>query len=231
MAYAGYHGAIGSVPLPKDAGTVKPTLTKIVRNQSSREGAHPVLAVLHTTEGPGDDLLGLASFFDQTATQASSHVANNSKGESVLMVHANMKAWTCAGYNRYTWNIEQMGFAANSRETWFKLHGKQLTNTAAWLAYCNVELGIPLRRGLASGTQVRIFRTGVVQHKNLGSIGGGHSDCGSGFPMGYVIRLARLIVEEHHFGRPHSKTARRLRNRVNRTRRRYSLPEFGEPRK
>lgn len=210
---------------------MKASFTRIVRNQSSREGAHPVLAVLHTTEGPGDDLLGLASFFDQTATQASSHVANNSKGESVRMVEDTMKAWTCAGYNRYTWNIEQMGFASSSKREWFTKHTKQLANTAAWLAHCNVHLGIPLRRGLASGSTVRITRSGVVQHKNLGSIGGGHSDCGAGYPTGYVIRLAKLIVEEHHHDRPRSRRARRLRAILNLERRRYDLPAFTEPSK
>lgn len=210
---------------------MKPTFTKLVRNQSSREGAHPVLAVLHTTEGPGNNLKGLAAFFDRVSTQASSHVANNELGESIRMVDDNMKAWTCAGYNRYTWNIEQMGFASTTKEAWLKLRNKQLTNTAAWLAYCNVELGIPLRKGRASGSVVFIARSGVVQHKDLGNIGGGHTDCGSGYPMAYVLRLSRLIVEEHHLGRPHSRRAQRLRKKVNRQRRRYGLDEFTEPRK
>jgi hypothetical protein len=210
---------------------VKPTYKRIVRSRSSRNGIKPVLLVLHTTEGPGDALLGLASYFDNIENQASSHVANNHLGESVRMVPDFEKAWTCSGYNSLTLNIEQMGFASSNKAQWFKRCDKQLSNTAAWLAEWSVAYRIPLRKGRASSSFISVSRSGVVQHKDLGTVGGGHSDCGSGYPQRYVVRLARLIVLEHHLGTPDSKEALRLRKRINRQRKRYGLHPFKSPAK
>lgn len=207
---------------------MKPTYTRIVRNRSSREGGRPKLIVLHTTEG-SDDLLGLAAYFDQSSTQASAHAANNAKGESIRMVPDAEKSWAVCSYNPYVLNLEQCGFASLAKEVWFHQHDKQLSNTAAWCAEWSVAYGIPLRRGSASSSTLRIYRTGVVQHKNLGSLGCGHSDCGDGYPQRYVVRLARLIVLEHHLKEPGSKRTNKLRKQINRQRKRYGLAPFASP--
>lgn len=207
---------------------MKPTITTTVANRSSREGGRPKLLVLHTTEG--GTIQSVIAEFNDNASQASSHVVNNAQGESARLVPDSEKSWSVCSYNPFTLNIEQCGFAAMSKEEWFKNANKQLSNTAAWLAEWSVAHDVPLRKGIASGSTLRIFRTGIVQHKDLGTLGCGHSDCGSGYPQGYVTKLARLIVEEHHLGRPHGKTASRLRRSLNRQRRHYGLPEFTEPR-
>lgn len=208
---------------------MKPTYKRIVRSRSSREGVKPVLIALHTTEGPGDDLQGLASYFDNVENLASSHVANNHLGQSIRMVPDWELAWSCSGYNPYTLNIEQMAFASYSKAVWFARCDKQLSNTAAYLAEWSVGYGIPLRKGRASGSFILIARSGVVQHKDLGTVGGGHSDCGSGYPQRYVVRLARLIVLEHHNKEPNSKEAVRLRKKINRQRKKYALHPFQSP--
>lgn len=207
---------------------MKPTHTSIVRNQSSREGGRPKLIVLHTTEGGNFE--SLINEFNDPGSQASSHVANDFEGTSIRFVKDDAKAWTCCSYNPYTLNIEQLAFAKFSKKEWFTKHDKQLSNTAAWCAEWSIKYGIPLRKGLASGFTLWIQRSGIVQHKDLGTLGCGHSDCGPNYPQRYVTRVARLIVEEHHLGRPHSRTANRLRRQVNRQRQRYGLHPFHAPR-
>lgn len=170
-------------------------LTRIVRNKSSRNGARILLGVLHTTEGherPGvSDLTGLASWFDNPASQASSHVGNDAEGNDIRMVNDQNKAWTCAGYNSVSVNLEQIGLAAETRAQWLA-QPKQLENTAWWVAHWSELHGIPIRQGQVNGG--RVIRTGFVQHSQLGTVGGGHHDCGPGFPMDHVLDLARRIV-------------------------------------
>lgn len=207
---------------------MKPDLESIVRNQSSREGGRPHLIILHTTQGhdrPGlSDLESLAAEFNDPASQASSHMATDGEGHIARYVYDKFKAWSVCSFNPYTLNIEQVGFAEFSTAQWFQ-RPLQLKATAAICAQWSFEWGIPLRKGrIGSGLEIK--RDGILQHKDLGILGCGHVDCGSGYPQGYVIRLAQLILEEHHFGRPYSRRAKRLRRKLNRQRKRYQLPPF-----
>jgi hypothetical protein len=209
---------------------MKPELVHIVKNQSSREGGRPKLIVLHTTEGPDHpglaDLESLASEFDNPESDASAHMATDSEGNIARYVNDENKAWACCFFNPYSLNCEQVGFAAFPKKEWFS-RPQQLKATAAICAEWHIRWGIPLRTGKVIGAV--IARTGVVQHKNLGTLGCGHSDCGPGYPQGYVVRLAKLIVEEHHLNRPHSKRAKRLRWVLNLQRKRNGLPPFATP--
>lgn len=206
---------------------MKPEVTQIVRNQSSREGGRPKLIVLHTTEGgdspEGDnDLKGLAGWFDNTAAQASSHTANNSVGHDARFVEDDMKAWAVCYLNPVTLSIEQIAFAAFTREQWFA-RDAQLANTAAWIAHWSEAHGIPIRRGSISG--IAVAKSGVCQHRDLGELGCGHSDCGDGYPMRYVLLLARYLIEERR--NPDSRRRRRLRGKLNRVRKHYGLKPLG----
>lgn len=203
-----------------------PTFTRFVRNQSSRDGAVPKLIVLHTTEShnrPGvSDLESLASFFDNPAVQASSHIANDAEGNDCRMVPDQMKAWTQANYNPVCLSIEQIGFAATTRDEWFQNASHQLANSARWIAHWSIARGIPIRRAvtLFGGVQ----RSGVASHKQLGSTGGGHVDPGSGYPFKYVLLLARFfrLQQTRKKGDAGLEKARR---KVNRIRKHYGLKE------
>lgn len=158
--------------------------------QSSRNGVNPRLMVLHSTEGVNTrgigDLVGLASFFDRLATQASSTVAIDDEGQSARLVPDSRKAWTQAGYNSLALSIEMIGRAAQSKWT-----AAEVDEAARWLAYWSHKHGIPLQRGrVANG---RVLRAGVVTHKQLGALGGGHVDPGDGFPVNRCIRRARYF--------------------------------------
>lgn len=168
-------------------------ITVDVVNQSSRiAGFRPKAIVLHSTEShqrPGtSDLASIAAWFDNPGAQASSHVIVDADGNSARCVPDFQKAWTCAGYNSLTLNIEQIGFASQGRKGW-RQNWKELRETARWIARWSRLHGIPIRRGQASGGGFP--RTGVVTHASLGELGGGHTDPGE-YPMRRVLLLARL---------------------------------------
>lgn len=200
-----------------------PTVSIPVSHFSSREGGRPKLIVLHTTEG-GDnptgnaDLKSLGALFN--SEEASSHVGNNVDGRDARFVDDAAKAWTQCYLNPVCLSIEQISFSSFSAEEWFK-RPHQLANTAKWIAYWSSKYDIPIRKGLTSGT--RVLRTGVVQHKNLGELGCGHSDCGSGYPIRYVRLLARYFQARDH-GTVNEVS--KLRRKVNRVRRHYGLDEI-----
>lgn len=169
--------------------TPRPEVRRYVRNQSSRNGTKPLLIVLHSTEGanaPGiRDLVGLGNWFDNPAAQASSHAANDAEGNDARFVPDARKAWTCAGYNSLSLNLEQIGFAA--QKSW---PDAQLRNTADWIAYWSRLHHIPVQRGRVANGQV--VKPGVVLHSDLGAIGGGHHDPGEDFPLVQVLAMARV---------------------------------------
>jgi len=81
---------------------------------------------------------------------------------------------------------------------------------------------VPLEKGEVSGSA--ITRAGVFQHKDLGISGSGHSDCGDGYPEGYVILLAKFfIAHKLHPTAPHTK---RLAKEINNIRHHYGVKEI-----
>ena len=64
-----------------------------------------------------------------------------------------------------------------------------LDNAAAWVKEEAKHYGIPITA--LNDNQAQGNGRGVCEHINLGSGGGGHVDCGNGFPMDYVINAAK----------------------------------------
>lgn len=197
--------------------------THITNHQSSRQGGRIHIAVLHTTEGsdnptgnPPSDLVQLGSIFDHE--EASAHLGVNVEGKFGRYVEDSQKAWAVCNFNALSISLEQIGFSAFSKRDWFRRHA-QLHGAAEFLQYCNERYGVPIRHGIVKGGI--ILRTGVVQHKDLGVEGCGHSDCGPGYPERYVRLLARYFVARK--ANPRSRTTRRLARRLNRIRRHYGI--------
>jgi hypothetical protein len=196
--------------------------TDISPKQSSREGARIHGLVLHTTEGSdnpeGDvDLKNLGALFHNE--EASAHLGVNVRGRFGRYVPDEAKAWAVCNLNPVTLSLEQIGFAAFSKETWFKRHD-QLHGAAEFLVYGHIHYGVPLQKGGASNGA--ITKAGVFQHKDFGLPGSGHVDCGSGYPQGYVTLLAKFfIAHKLHATAPHTKA---LAKRINGIRRQYNVP-------
>lgn len=162
-----------------------------VVNQSSRSIPKPVLIVLHSTEGhnrPGvEDLVNLGDYFNNPSVQASSHVAVDAEGYAAKYVEDSRKAWTCAGFNSASLNIEMIGFS--KQKSW---PGKQVRKTAKYVAYWSRKYGIPIREARVDGITGRIYSTGVIRHSQLGVVGGNHGDPGAGFPFKKCLRYAKF---------------------------------------
>ena len=160
-----------------------------VVNQSDRDGATPKLIVIHTTEShnrPGtSDLESIAGWFNNPAADASSHVIVDDDGHSARCVSDDRKAWTCAEFNSVSLNIEQIGFARLPRWRWIR-KWRELRETARWIARWSIKYGIPIEHASPTGA-------GVLRHSELGAAGGGHSDPGTTYPFGRVLKLARIF--------------------------------------
>lgn len=156
---------------------------------SSRGGATVRLIVLHTAEG-ARTIEDLGAFFQNSANQVSSHVGADDQPNIIgEYVSRGNKAWTAANYNPVAVQLELCGFAHWTESEWKNQHHNMLTNAAAWIAEESKKYGIPITA--LNDSQAQGNGRGVCQHKNLGAGGGGHVDCGSGFPMSYVLDLAR----------------------------------------
>lgn len=205
---------------------MKISYTHITPHQSSREGARIHGLVLHTTEGSDNpskhaDLIQLGSIFD--GEEASAHIGVNVAGVFGRYVEDAAKAWAVCEFNSVTLSLEQIAFAAYHKKDWFNGRHAQLHGAAEFLAYGHIHYGVPLEKGACSGSS--ITRAGVFQHKDLGIMGSGHSDCGDGYPEGYVILMAKyFIAYKLHSKSPHTE---KLKKEINNIRRQYGLKEIG----
>ena len=157
-------------------------------NYSSRGGAKVRLIVIHTAEG-ATTIEELGSFFSQRSAEVSSHTGIDSKPGTIgEYVRRGDKAWTGAGANPVAVQTELCAFAKWSRSEWNR-HPVMLENCARWIAEEAAHFGIPITR--LTPTQAQGTGRGVCQHVDLGSWGGGHWDCGGGFPLDDVLEMAR----------------------------------------
>ena len=160
-------------------------------NYSARSGSVRCI-VLHTSEG-AQDYTSLGNYF-KGKVDASSHVGidNRALGRIGEYVRRGSKAWTQANYNNAAVSAElctPSGAASGWSESTWRGKDVMLRNAAAWIAEEAAALGIPITK--LTSSQAQGSGRGVCEHKNFGSGGGGHTDCGNGFPMDYVLSLAR----------------------------------------
>ena len=157
-------------------------------NYSNRGGQAVRLIVLHTAEG-ARTIQELGNFFANPASGVSSHTGiDDSPGIIGEYVRPEHKAWTAGNANPVAVQAELCAFAEWSPGEWDQ-HEQMLMNCADWLAEESARFGIPLVK-LSAGEATGSGR-GVCQHNDLGSWGGGHWDCGPGFPIDAVIDAAR----------------------------------------
>jgi hypothetical protein len=81
------------------------------------------------------------------------------------------------------------GYAEWSRSKWLNEKGVLIDNAAGWLRWMADVHGIPLRWLSDADCQSGRVK-GVCQHIDFGSMGGGHVDCGSGWPADVVMERA-----------------------------------------
>jgi len=157
-------------------------------NYSSRGGANVRLIVIHTAEG-ARTIEELGNFFASPSSGVSSHVGIDDTPDTIgEYVKRPGKAWTAANANPVAVQAELCAFAAWTEQEW-QQHPAMLENCARWLAEEAAYFEIPLVKLTAAEAQGS--GRGVCQHADLGAWGGGHWDCGSGFPLDYILNVAR----------------------------------------
>jgi hypothetical protein len=157
-------------------------------NYSVRMGASVRLIVLHTAEG-ATTYQSLGAFFAKPSTNASSHVGiDDTDGVIGQYVRRTFKAWTAVNANPVAVQAELCAFAAWTAADW-RRHPNMLRNCARWIAEEADAFDIPIVR--LTPQQAQTGGRGVCQHSDLGAWGGGHWDCGGGFPIDDVLEMAR----------------------------------------
>lgn len=166
----------------------------LTQNYSSRNGAPPIKFACHTTEGWEDSPNGMydCAHYFQGDVGASAHYMNDNFHSNLVVagVYEQYSAWTQSGMNPWCISLEQCALAEWSRDYWLNHRGVLLQTTAALVRQVCDANGIPIRSLNASEAQDS-WTKGVCDHVDFGSKGGGHHDCGSGYPMDKIIEWAK----------------------------------------
>ena len=134
-------------------------------NQSSRHGTRIDLLVWHETAG---SYAGSVAWLENPRSQASAHlVIREDGGECTQLVPLEAKAWHAEAYNARSVGVEH----ANTTPKGYA-SDEQLRVSARVFGWLCIHLGIPPR--FARGG----VGPGICRHLDLGSLGGGHLDCG-----------------------------------------------------
>jgi hypothetical protein len=156
-------------------------------------GLNRRVIAFHTTEG-STTAESLRNWLTNPSSKVSYHFAvDMSHGDdwAAQFVRDGDRAWAQASYNGQALSIAfcTPGGAASgwSRSTWLS-KGVMLTAAARLAGELARQFGIPLTQLSSSGAQGS--GRGLCEHKNFGSGGGNHTDCGSGFPMDEIIKRA-----------------------------------------
>jgi len=149
------------------------------------------VAAFHTTQG-AMRFRDLGAWFQNPSAQCSSHHGADQYERGVFgaYVYENHTAWTAAGANRYSIQIELCAYAEWSRSTWLS-KPIIIDNAAEWLHYICEKYEIPYTLLNNSQAQSGSYR-GIAQHFNFGAMGSGHWDCGEDtFPIDVILDKAR----------------------------------------
>jgi hypothetical protein len=174
--------------VPASAGlgasdSVPGCVTRFVSNQSSRGGVAPRLFVLHETVSanrPGwGDVDAIVSLFNRPAFQASAHFVIDHEGHCAYVVPLARKAWHVIGFNSVAVGVEMIDTATRADGSYCGGSAKAAgcaKLASVWRTVHARFPGIAARAGGTSGCSVTL--PGIVDHRSLGSCGGGHSNIG-----------------------------------------------------
>ena len=159
-----------------------PLVQRHTPNQSSRHGTKVDLLVWHETAG---SYAGSVAWLCNPAAQASAHIVIDEHGtEATQLVPLEAKAWHAAAYNARSVGVEHAnvtpkGYASDA----------QLRVSARVFGWLCLHLGIPPR--FARGGH----GPGICRHLDLGTLGGGHTQCGVHPDAGW-LRFLELVHAE-----------------------------------
>ncbi len=170
----------------------RPRVDLDARGRIETHGTHDVdRGVWHSTECgdvPGvRELEGVVSYWEKQGRGYGAQVIIDKDGNSALCANPHEICWAVENHNTGTFSIELVGFARFTPRIWFARHA-QLDKLARWMAWLNLEYGVPLRESPSYGWSTHALQSATY--------GGTHTDPGRGFPKRYVLRLARKYRKE-----------------------------------
>ena len=149
----------------------------------------PSYICLHTTEGLGSIKSYAAGFRDTREQLGSSFMVERDGRTGIYVALLSDRTYTQEKQNSKCISIEQVGFAATSRDDWLKKYRRQLFATAWLCAWLCEQLDIPpVLAGSEKTGRKFIAPKGITQHRWLPL--NDHTDCGPGYPIDFVVRYA-----------------------------------------
>lgn len=142
----------------------------------------PRRIILHTTESEGKPE-SVIRFWRNQGRGFGAHFIIDSSGRVVEAAPPTAVTWHTGGANKGSVGIEIMGHARYTRPQWLKRRA-QLDAIARTIARIASAYGIPLPSGVT--THAAVSRTHPESE--------GHWDPGPGFPLDYVLALARTYM-------------------------------------
>lgn len=158
-------------------------------------------ALLHDTEchdAKGiTEIEGVANFWAQTPhdSRLAAQFLVDGDGNIGQTADADELCYHTGGLNTGSVGIEQIGFAAFTEEDWLR-RPHQLLSVAKLLAWLHAEYKIPLVVPAHQGHGLPMH--GVMTHAMVSRFepnSGGHTDPGSGYPLGKVLAMANGFVK------------------------------------
>ena len=170
----------------------RPRVELDCRGQVATHGFHrPERAIIHDTESHDHkglrDLQGIVNYWSTVSWGPGAQVIIDKDGNSCLCADPNRITYHTQGRNTGSFGIELIGFARFTPKMWW-LRVRQLNKCAKWLAWLNLEYGVPLEPSVFSGVSRHVDNSRVF--------GGTHWDPGPSFPFKYVLRKARVFREK-----------------------------------
>lgn len=161
----------------------------------------PVRVVLHDTEAhdaPGvTEIEGVANFWLQTPLpdRLGAHFVVDGDGNIGQCGQPDELLYHVGGLNTGSVGIEQIGFASFTEEDWLR-RPEQLLAVSKLLAWLHTEYHIPLAVPAEQGDGLPMH--GVMTHAMVSRFepaSGGHTDPGTGYPTGKVLKMANGFVK------------------------------------
>jgi hypothetical protein len=168
-------------------------LTYRAYHKSGTRSQHNIkLIVLHSTEG-GGSAAAVARYFTSASSGGSAHLVLDDNACYRCLRNIDIP-WGAPGANEQGFHIEQLGYAAWTQKQWLA-HEQMLDRAAYKIAYHAHLFKIPLVFLTAAG--LKAGKRGVTTHAEVSKAWHktDHSDPGSGYPIKYVLALAKKYLE------------------------------------
>jgi hypothetical protein len=168
----------------------------------------PVRVVLHDTEchdAAGiSEIEGVVNFFMQTdqPDRLGAHCIVDADGNVGYLADPDQLLYHVGGLNTGSVGIEQIGFASFTEADWLR-RPKQLDKVARILAWLHHDYAIPLE--VPSPQGAADANHGVMTHAMVSRFepaSQGHTDPGSGYPLGHVLAIAKGYVKAGGWAAP-----------------------------